>query len=283
MTVSERAYYRYDRELGIEQIRATYRDHRFPPHIHDSYLLGLTIAGVEEFTQAGRRYRSEAGRVRTINPGTVHGGGSGGGEAWTYQAIYVPPAFFEGLGRDDAAAPRLRDPVIDDPVLAAAIAELFELLSTEPEALAREEALARFLALLVARSQLDVTLTEASREHAAVRRAREYLREHALGRLPLDTLARMVGLSKFHLLRVFKAETGLTPWQYQTQLRIDVARTMLARGEPPSQVAAACGFVDQSHMTRRFRPVVGTTPAAYAAYHRAPIVGAAVPRRSASA
>jgi quercetin dioxygenase-like cupin family protein len=87
VTAPERTFYRYDRELGIEQIRATYRNHRFPPHVHDSYLLGLTLAGVEEFTQGGRRYRSTPGRVRTINPGIVHDGGSGGDEAWTYQAI----------------------------------------------------------------------------------------------------------------------------------------------------------------------------------------------------
>lgn len=78
------------------------------------------------------------------------------------------------------------------------------------------------------------------------------------------------GLSKFHLLRVFKAQTGLTPWQFQTQMRIDLARRLLTAGEPAGQVAVACGFVDQSHMTRRFRQLVGLTPAAYAADTRQP-------------
>jgi AraC-like DNA-binding protein len=278
---AERAFYRYDRELGVELIRATYRDHRFPPHVHDGYLLGRTIAGVEAFTQGGRRYRSTAGKVRTINPGTVHDGGSGGDEPWTYQALYVPTASFAALCGADGAAPRLRDPVIDDTVLAAALDALFATMIEEPEASAREDALARFVALLGARAQLELAPPGPDHEHRAVCRARKYLRAHALGPVPLGTLADVAGLSKFHLLRLFKAETGLTPWQYQTQLRIDAARAMLARGEPPSQVAAACGFVDQSHMTRRFRSVVGITPAAYASYHRPTLVAADGCKRSA--
>jgi AraC-like DNA-binding protein len=81
-------------------------------------------------------------------------------------------------------------------------------------------------------------------------------------------LARESGLSKFHLLRVFRDRTGLTPWQYQVNLRLDRARRLLQRGEPASQVADACGFVDQSHFTRIFRTVVGVTPAVYAASYR---------------
>ena len=258
----ERAFYHFDRELGIARIRASYRRHRFPPHVHDSFLLGLTMAGVEAFNQEGRAYRSTAGCVRTINPGAVHDGGSEGDEPWAYQAIYVPAALFAG-----EAPPHFAEPVIRDAPLAAGVVRLFTILADEPDALAREEALARVLGSLAARSQIAPP-QRPGLEHAAVRRARDHIAAHALGSLPLDAVAAAAGLSKFHLLRVFKAETGLTPWQYQTQVRVDAARAMLARGEPPGQVAAACGFVDQSHLTRRFRAVTGITPASYAARHR---------------
>ena len=109
------------------------------------------------------------------------------------------------------------------------------------------------------------------REPQAVARARDYLAANARRRVPLEILATVSGLSKFHLLRVFKAHAhravvlDLHPWQFQTQIRIDLARRLLAAGEPAGQVAAACGYADQSHMTRRFRELVGLTPAAYAA------------------
>ena len=83
------------------------------------------------------------------------------------------------------------------------------------------------------------------------------------------TLAAAVGFSKFHLLRTFKAATGLTPWRYQVQLRLASARALLRDGVPASQVAVICGFFDQSHFTRLFRASFGITPAAFqSAYKR---------------
>jgi AraC family chemosensory pili system transcriptional regulator ChpD len=84
----------------------------------------------------------------------------------------------------------------------------------------------------------------------------------------LDEVAEAVGLSKFHLLRTFKAATGLTPWRYQVQLRLATARDLLRAGTPASQVAVICGFFDQSHFTRLFRASYGITPAAFAAAQR---------------
>ena len=83
--------------------------------------------------------------------------------------------------------------------------------------------------------------------------------------MTLAELADVADISRFHLLRQFKAATGLTPWQFQTQLRVEAARTQLRNGERASRVAHACGFVDQSHFTRIFRQATGMTPGVYAA------------------
>jgi AraC-like DNA-binding protein len=90
------------------------------------------------------------------------------------------------------------------------------------------------------------------------------LRERWNDRVSLADLASVAGLSRFELVRRFRAQTGLTPLAYRTNLRVARARTMLACGEPPAQVAAACGFSDQAHLTRTFRRAVGVTPARYA-------------------
>jgi len=83
--------------------------------------------------------------------------------------------------------------------------------------------------------------------------------------VPLRELAAVSGLSRFELVRRFHAQTGLTPHAFQTDLRIARARRLLAGGEPPAAVAAACGFADQPHLTRVFKRAVGVTPARYAA------------------
>lgn len=265
---AERAAFRVHHDLGIEHISATYGRHRFPPHCHRDYLIGLTIAGSECFRQEGIRHVSRPGQVRTINPGVVHDGGSGEDGLWQYEALYIPAALMLEAAlsvRPVGAMPRLAGPVLDDPRLADALCRLFARLKGEAEPLAREESLAAFLQMVASGPNLIAGETQAGHEPQAVARVRDFLREHLHDRVTLDQLSRISGLSKFHLLRRFKAQTGLTPWQFQMQFRIDRARHLLAQGDPPAQVALSCGFVDQSHLTKRFRQLVGLTPAAFAA------------------
>jgi len=93
---------------------------------------------------------------------------------------------------------------------------------------------------------------------------REYLEDN-LGRgVPLEELARLANLSPFHLSRVFRDEVGLPPHAYQTQARLGRARSLLLRGWSAARVAQETGFADQSHLSRRFKRLVGVTPGRYA-------------------
>jgi AraC-like DNA-binding protein len=64
-------------------------------------------------------------------------------------------------------------------------------------------------------------------------------------------------------VRAFCQAYGLAPSDYQRQLRVRVARKLLARDLPPSVAAAEAGFADQAHLTRWFRRYYGVTPGAY--------------------
>jgi AraC-like DNA-binding protein len=76
----------------------------------------------------------------------------------------------------------------------------------------------------------------------------------------LHELAAVAGMSAYHLSRLFRLETGLPPHEYQTQLRVLRAKTLLLRGESASEAAYSAGFASQSHLIRHFRRLVGTTP-----------------------
>jgi AraC-like DNA-binding protein len=264
------AEFRAHPDLGLEHIAATFSGHRFPAHAHDSTLIGLTLAGAEEIVQSGKTWLSRPGQVRFINAWEVHEGGAPVGLAWSYEALYVPDAAMtEALGiPPDEALPRFSVAVAEDGRLAAALRRLFETLRHSQEQLDRQSRFAAFAAgplaphLGVANRKLPPA------DPPAVRRARSFLADHALGKISLDRLSAEAGQSKFHLLRTFKAATGFTPWQYQVHLRIEHAKRLLRVGEPASQVANACGFVDQSHFTRIFKSLIGVTPAVYAASHR---------------
>ena len=95
-------------------------------------------------------------------------------------------------------------------------------------------------------------------------RMRECLNDADFG-TDLDSLAREAGLSRFQALRAFKRRYGLPPHAYQLCLRVARARAMLLDGAAPADVAAHCGFVDQSHFNRHFKRIVGATPTQFAA------------------
>ena len=92
----------------------------------------------------------------------------------------------------------------------------------------------------------------------------QYVDENLDRNISLADLAGVVQLSVFHFLRKFRAEFGCPPHAYVMQRRIEQAKRQLARRDIPLKVVAAdCGFSDQSHMTRLFRRLLGTTPAEY--------------------
>lgn len=81
--------------------------------------------------------------------------------------------------------------------------------------------------------------------------------------IALEDMADQVGLSSFHFHRMFRLSRGLAPHAWVTELRTERARGLLQTDVPIAQVAAACGFSHQSHLTRVFKRAFGVTPARY--------------------
>jgi len=101
------------------------------------------------------------------------------------------------------------------------------------------------------------------REPKRIGRVRAFLEENFSAPVDLKTLADIADLSRFQLLRAFRRQTGMTPHAYLTDCRVRAARRLLTRGETIAEAALACGFADQSHLTRIFKAHAGLTPARY--------------------
>lgn len=138
-------------------------------------------------------------------------------------------------------------------------------LETGDTRLAQESALAELIRWLFTRALLDADeLCEDPPRARAIRQAQEYLAASLSGNPSLEDLATVTGTNKFVLLRYFKKEFGIGPHSYLVRLRVERARYLLARGQPPIEVATAVGFADQGHLGRHFRRIVGVTPGEYA-------------------
>jgi AraC-like DNA-binding protein len=98
----------------------------------------------------------------------------------------------------------------------------------------------------------------------AVRRARAFLHDALADKITLDELAAHAGLDKFHLVRAFRAEVGLPPYEYLTHARVAKTKELLQRGLLVAEAAAAVGFYDESQLHRHFRRIVGITPGSFA-------------------
>lgn len=95
---------------------------------------------------------------------------------------------------------------------------------------------------------------------------KELIQDRYAERVGLDDIARAVGLSKYHLHRMFKRAVGVPIDGYRRLVRMDRALALLRGGLPPAAVAAEVGFVDQAHLTKQMQAQLGFTPGHY---HRA--------------
>jgi AraC family transcriptional regulator len=96
------------------------------------------------------------------------------------------------------------------------------------------------------------------------RRARSLMFEDLSNTPALEELAAACGLSAGYFARAFKRTTGLPPHKWLVAQRVAKARELLEGSDRAiSDIAAACGFADQSHLTRAFSRQLGASPAAW--------------------
>jgi AraC-like DNA-binding protein len=86
----------------------------------------------------------------------------------------------------------------------------------------------------------------------------------------LSELAALCGLSRSYFVRAFKQITGMPPHRWLLLQRVKRAQELLGGSKLPIvEIAAACGFADQSHLTRVFSKALGISPAAWRRLRRA--------------
>lgn len=119
-------------------------------------------------------------------------------------------------------------------------------------------------------SELDPPRTKATpvedvrRDRDRAVAAAELMEARAEQSLDLARVARHVGLSPFHFLRLFRRELGLTPHQHLIRLRIRRAiERLLETDRPVTEIALDVGFEDLSNFVRTFHRHVGCAPSRF--------------------
>jgi AraC-like DNA-binding protein len=248
---------------GLQRLAARFGGHAYDLHRHETYAVGLTLWGAQSFHYRGGLQTSSAGQVMVIHPDEAHDGHAGVDEGFAYRMLYIDPgAVSAALGAQ--AAPFVPDVVADDPALAGLLREAFADFPRPLEPIAADAIVSRVAELLAARCDSGLRLRKQPTTHRAVERARDFLITEAPRTVASEELEKVSGLDRFALARHFRATYATSPHRFQVGRRLVRAQAMIAEGTPLSEVAAATGFADQSHLTRHFAARFGLTPGRWA-------------------
>jgi len=251
---------------GLELLYADYQTQEFAPHTHDSYAIGVVHSGALSFRPKSPSDVVPSGNIMIIHPGEVHTGRCVGVDGCKYRMFYVQPAFLlelhQHLSGKSAQSLFFQNQNIKDNNTAKLLHSLHAAIekSKTPTMQKESRLIEAMTRLLVRHGTPRPYMVQETLNRKYVRIAKEFIEVHYKDNLTLKEIARAVNISPFHLLRMFKAETGLAPHAYLTQYRIRKATHFLSKGTPIVQVALRTGFCDQSQFTRRFKQLVGTTP-----------------------
>ncbi|WP_319541114.1 AraC family transcriptional regulator [uncultured Pseudodesulfovibrio sp.] len=253
---------------GVELLHARFVTQSFSRHFHEGFAIGCIESGAMRFNYLGESVVASKGQVNLVVPGEVHDGHGANRDGWAYRMFYLQPEALMTVARSlmkRPALPNFRMGVIADPGFAGVIAQTHRLMeSPDVPTLEKETQLLSLLTRWVNQYADDHGYhPKHGTEHNAVNRARDIIEDRFAEDISLTELARLAGLSPYHLTRVFEKRLGISPHTYLTQTRIKRARERLSGTDRIADIALDCGFSDQSHLTRLFKKQTGITPGKY--------------------
>jgi AraC-like DNA-binding protein len=221
--------------------------HRFAEHRHPTHQLAWAERGVLTVAAGDTTWVLPPTRALWVPADVPHS--TGAAAATAMHSLYLRP---------DRTPHEWRTPTVlaVGPLLAALITHLGRPDLTDA---ARGRAEAVLFDQLVPAPVASVELAWLVDDRA--RRVADALLADPASDLGIAAMAWLAGTSLRTLDRLFRAETGCSPGEWRTRLRVRCALDLLAAGTPVSTVARRVGYATPSAFVAAFRRVLGTTPA----------------------
>ena len=242
-------------------------------HYHEFCKLLLLISGRGGYVVDGQRYLLQPGDVVLIGSRSAHRPELEEDSAYERIIIYISPDFLQQSSTADCNLPELfsaryghvlRLKETERKKVFAMAAELEKELSADAygrEILSNTDLLR--LLVEIGRQQLR---KDAQNPHPVIPqnpRVLEwmgYIEKHLAEDLDMDSLAEQFYISKYHMMRLFRAETGFTIHTYLMQRRLLAARQLIEKGMRATEACYRCGFRSYSSFTRAYNKHLGSTP-----------------------
>ena len=239
-------------------------DHSFPKHFHDHYVIEWVQKGFDQFYCNGKNFTALEGDIVLINPGEVHTGSTLKNNSLKYFSICPDQNALKKIA--GSAGCEITDTfffaktIISDPSLTQKFKSFFVALSTNATDLQQQELLTAAIHGLFQTSTPSRSTPVAIKKDARISLLCEYIRSHWQDNISLNEMAEFVNMNHFHLIRVFKKATGLSPYEYLLILRTEAAKQFLRKGYKVQDAALEAGFYDSSHLYRSLQKFTGISP-----------------------
>ena len=242
-------------------------------HYHTFHKLMFFLGGQSGYGVEGRSYPLEPGDVILVPQGCVHRPEAAPGAPYERVILYLSPDYLVRAGTADCpldscftlATARFRfvlRPQGERQLLRRTLLAL-ENASAQPgfgQELLEKALLTQLLILLRRAMDAQPQTVESLASDEKIAAIMQYLSQHPTEPVSIDDLAARFYISKYHMMRRFRAETGYTVHAYLTGKRLALAREQIAAGMPILQAAGACGFGDYSAFCRAYRRQFGQPP-----------------------
>ncbi|MBI9048141.1 MAG: AraC family ligand binding domain-containing protein [Anaerolineaceae bacterium] len=256
----------YDKKLQVEAYRFKGVMQKFPNHFHDYYVIGYIEKGKRHLVCNQQEHWLKDGDVTFFNPQEPHSCEQVDGKTMDYRSINIKPDVMQQVVQDifgEKRLPRFTPTVLYHSELTVSIKELHMMICDEQVDFKKEELFFILMEQLIREYSDFNAIEEPHGQHQLVEKICNYLSEHFDRAISLDELSDVAGISKYHLLRTFTRQKGITPYSYLETIRINKAKVMLENGASPLEVTFQTGFSDQSHFTNYFKKLIGLTPKQY--------------------
>lgn len=251
----------------VETRRSCFGRTCYKSHSHPTFSIGAIDEGNSVFQSSfGTAQKISASTLVIVPAHFEHSCNPMPNQAWSYQMLHLDLAWLNQLYSEfqeqglDLHIPQHKPLIIKDESLYEAFTEMNEtLFDAQKLIFEKEQSLLHCLIHLL----LPHFILEEIQKP-------QYLYKDFLnlidvissseGFISLEELAQRVGLSRYAIIRLFKANVGLTPHAFQINLKINQAREQLKQGVPLAELAVNLGFSDQSHFHKAFKAHTGVTP-----------------------
>jgi AraC-like DNA-binding protein len=250
---------------------AQYRlsNHSFSKHFHDHYVIELVTMGADEFYCSGNKFIAASNQLVFINPGEVHTGSTVSGSPLCYFSFYPHRAALDEVALAlEINLPHdfsFKDTLLQDPIQAQKMTRLFALFQQPGNDEKEEEAFLELMHDMFCASAKDAP-REPRKDSDRITSLVGFIKNNFSKPISLQDLSDHINLNLFHVIRMFKQSTGLSPYDYLIHTRIEFAKTLLKKGRQVQEAAQAAGFYDASHFCRLFKRTTGISPKDYRSY-----------------